>query len=358
MNIFNKGVLTSLLFLVQTFILSAQTNEFSHDSLLIDIKLKDGSVAKGRVIEQLDGPRAVFKTTNGNLYVVSKDNTEEFELDREKLAELMKADKSGEQSGSNAPSDLFSNPYWGVGFRYRTIGTGPFILYLTSAWGDRIPFSIQEISSAKFSFEYLIGSDFPVSGFIYFDYASEENTEKTSRRLWSSIDSRQDSVFDENLTGDEYKVSESSFTIGAGVRYQTKVNLGSGYAKPGISLFAGKKNTTFESESTHFPVVQNPNSGVFDNFDEATSELNSPWQIGMELSAEYFFSHGLSLVAGYQIIRYWSETTYTRQLWNNSTFYNYQTRKYETGKYYQSNDEKVSYDKWVSQTHIGLNFYF
>lgn len=355
---FKKGFLTSLLFLTQAFILSAQTNGLTQDSLFIDIKLKDGSVAKGRVIEQLDGPRAVFKTTNGNLYVVSKDNTEEFELDREKLAELIKEGNINTNSGSNGLSDLFSNPYWGFGFRYRTIGSGPFILYLTSDYGDRIPFSIQEISSAKFSFEYLVGFDFPVSGFVYFDYASDENTEKNSRRVWSSLNSKPDSAFNENISGYENKYSETSFTFGAGLRYQGKVNLGSGYAKPGFSLFAGKKTTTYKSESKDFPVIQNPNSGVIDNYDDATSDLNSPWQIGVEVSAEYFFNQGLSLVAGYQVIRYWSETTYKRKIWNKTTFYNSQTSVMEPGMYYQSNDEKVSFDKWVSQTHIGLNFYF
>lgn len=354
---FKKGFLFSFLLLLPVLVF-AQTGLINQDSLLIDIKLKDGSMAKGRVVEQLDGPRAIFKTTTGKLYVISKDNTEDFEIDREKLQELIRIENETNNQESDLGSLLFTNPYWGFGFRYRTLSSGPVVLNTYNEYGDRIQFYIQEISSTKFSFEYLVGSDFPVSGFVYFDYASYHNKDKGSRNQFSVLDNKPDSVFSENKDGFKSEYSTSVFTIGGGLRYQTQVKLGEGFAKPGIAIFAGKKTATYKTEYSSYPVNPNPNYGSSDNYEEAASELNSPWQVGVELSAEYFFTKGLSLVTGYQLIKSWSGTTYKSLNWQKNDYYDSQTGNWNSGKRYLNVEEKVSFVNWTSQTHIGLNFYF
>lgn len=368
--------------------LYSQSGRIPADSLLFEILLKNGEMVKGQVVEQLSGPRAVFKSSEGRLFVISKDNTEEFELDREKLAELNRnygeveaeAVKAGKipvadegltavngpvnESSLNDPEiyegwlSKFSNPYWGFGFRYKTISSGPFYIYTYDPIGNRIPVQVIDLSTAKFSSEFIFGSDFPVTGFLYFDYTSSSDENYEARESRTFFENNPDSLLNYSNTWDKQKTNKEAWNIGLGARIQYPVEIGTHLAKPGFALFFGKKLTTYEEKESTSNPNQNPNSGYTTNFDEALSDLNSPWHFGMEISAEYYFTKGLSLVANIQFIKTWAEAEFKTTQWNRSNSWDPNSQSYRYLRYEYQTISKMSYTNWASQSMIGLNFYF
>ncbi|MCK6602742.1 MAG: hypothetical protein L6Q77_13080 [Bacteroidetes bacterium] len=390
MNIQFKTRLICLFVASFTSPLYSQSGRIPGDSLLFEIRLKNGEMAKGQVVEQLSGPRAVFKSTDGRLYVISKNNTEDFELDREKLAELNRKygevkDEPVQEEGIqefpvvqhpvgngdtvilNSETDpeakedwfsMFKNPYWGFGFRYKTISSGPLYLYTYDSFGTRIPLQVIDLSTAKFSTEFIFGSDFPVTGFVYFDYAGSSDESYYSQKSSSFFENNPDSLVNSAYIWNKDLKDEETWNVGLGARIQYPVEIGTHLAKPRFALFFGKKMTTFKEKESTFNPYQNPNSGYSNNNDEALSDLNSPWHFGMEISAEYYFTKGLSLVANIQFIKTWAEAEFKSTQWSRSNLWDSNSQSYRYLRYEYQTISKMSYTNWASQSMIGLNFYF
>jgi len=386
MNFYIKTGLVCLFMFIFSLPLISQSARIPADSLLIEVRMKNGETAKGRVIEQLPGPRAVFKSSEGRLFVISKDNTEEFELDREKLAELNRNYREVEaeavkaednpvaakglihvngpvnESSLNDPEiyegwlSKFSNPYWGFGFRYKLEGF--YNSYYRYANYDYDNFGYYYNEGPKFSFEYLFGSDFPVTGFTIFDFNKTYSSKKLDQTTWFITENLPDQNSDLNFSEIVQNISESSFTFGVGITWHTKIEVGDQLSKPYISIFGAKRFTSIKSENSKYPVPENPSSGLSSNYDKANSDINSPWIVGAEFGAEYYFSPGLSLVAGHQIGYYSAEATFEKTQWIRTLVYDPQTSAYILEKYFISTREKVEERSWNSKTHIGLNFYF
>lgn len=324
----------------------------SIDSLLVDVRLKDGTSAKGRVIKQLPGPYAVLETTDGEQMVIGRGNAENIEIDREYLSnaireELEKLNTTRESSPFLATKQPVFSVKIGLSTPMKSFYVDPYFdeysvssVYIRGNYTQPVLVMEPEIK--------LVG---PFRLYTGFSFTGESDLDDYTR-IEENRSIPTDTLVSYNRSGLKEKSTLNQMLLEAGIRFAP--DWADQPVRPFVAIGLLKNIVWYSDDVEYTPPTGNPTYTT--NEEDFLKDIYAFSGISFNAGVEYDFNRYLSLFADYRVKKIWSSSTLRIRE-------EYQTTYYSNGQYHPAKrlierTTKFEYSRWIDQAQIGLSIHF
>lgn len=324
----------------------------SIDSLLVDVRLKDGASAKGRVIKQLPGPYAVLETTDGEQMVIGRGNAENIEIDREYLSdaireELEKLNKTREASSFLETKRPVFSVKIGLSTPMKSFYVDPYLdeysvssLYIRGNYTQPVLVMEPEIK--------LVG---PFRLYTGFSFTGESDLDDYTRiEEVRSIPG--DTLVSYNRSGLKVTSTLNQLLVEAGIRFAP--DWADQPVRPFVAIGLLKNIVWYSDEVEYTPPTVNPDYNT--NKEDFLKDIYAFSGVAFSAGVEYDFNRFLSLFADYRMRKIWSSSTLRIRERSQTTYYS--NGQYVWGNQFIERTTNFEYSRWIDQAQIGLSIHF